>query len=636
MADAHTVYTEAIAQIALGSLDVIGLIGSADQLNALAQPDLSLALYQQWLAANPTHPLAYVAAFNAGSNLLHRHRPAEARPLLERASQIAPRLFSARQNLSMCMEQLGETDQAIAELQTVVEQLAEVNLAAINTKVGALKNLARIQRRLNPTAAAAALGQALEVAPYDDEIARHWIHSRQETCVWPVLQPIGVLQPSQLLRTMFPLAAAAFSGDAMLQLATAWRYTHSTVGAAPLCQTMGEWLAPRQARPKKIRIGYLSSDFCNHAIGYLISDIFAFHDRSRYEITVFNLSPPTHDNTQEKIRAQVDHWIELNTLSDTNAARHILERGIDILLDMNGHTNYQRPRLLAMKPAPVIANWLGYPGTMGSESHHYIIADELIIPATHEPFYSERVLRLPCYQPNGPLIDIPPAMKSRAELGLPDQGVVYCCFNGAIKITPSVFARWMTTLREVPGSVLWLRGAEPHTQTRLQAAAVTHGVAAERVVFLPFCSNTEYLSYHRHADIFLDTFPYGAHTTATLMGQSFASRVCGSLSHAAGLDDLICDTPAQYQERAIRLGQDAEWRNAVRQHLHAALPGCTLFDARKLTTHLEGLFETMWQAYATGQLPQAKMPDLDQLFSEAVRGADHGRDLSAFVTAYAP
>jgi predicted O-linked N-acetylglucosamine transferase (SPINDLY family) len=641
MADAHTVYTQATAQIALGALDVIHLIGAADQLNTLAQPDLALTLYQQWLAAHPTHPLAYVAAFNAGAHLLQRNRPADARPLLEQASQLSPRLFAARQNLSMCLEQMGETGQAIAELHTVVEQLAEVNLASIQTKVTVLKNLARIQRRSDPTAAAAALGQALEIAPYDDEIAQHWIHSRQETCVWPVLKPIGVLQPSQLLRTMFPLAAAAFSGDALLQLATAWRYTNKTVAAAPLCQTLGDWPVSAQARPEKIRIGYLSSDFCNHAIGYLISDIFAFHDRSRYDITVFNLSPPTHDATQEKIRAQVDHWVELNTVSDAEAARRILERGIHILLDMNGHTNYQRPRLLAMQPAPVMANWLGYPGTMGSQSHHYIIADEVIIPPTHERYYSEQVLRLPCYQPNGPLMAVPAAMKTRAELGLPEQAVVYCCFNGAIKITPSVFERWMTTLREVSGSVLWLRGAEAQTQARLQASAVAYGVAAERVVFLPFCSNTEYLSYHRHADIFLDTFPYGAHTTAsdalrmgvpivTLRGQSFASRVCASLSHAAGLDDLVCDTPAQYLERSIRLGQDAAWRSEVRQRLQAALPGCTLFDARKLTTHLEGLFETMWQAHTTGQLPQPQMPDLDQLFAEAVRGADHGRDLSAF------
>jgi predicted O-linked N-acetylglucosamine transferase (SPINDLY family) len=188
---------------------------------------------------------------------------------------------------------------------------------------------------------------------------------------------------------------------------------------------------------------------------------------------------------------------------------------------------------------------------------------------------------------------------------------------------------------------LWVRGPEQQTQERLQAAAQAHGVAPERLVFLPFCSNTEYLSYHQYADIFLDTFPYGAHTTAsdalrmgvpilTLAGQTFASRVCASLSHAAGLDALICDTPTQYQERAIRLGLDADWRNEIKQRLRAQLPGCTLFDTRKLATHLEALFETMWQAYAQGRLPQPQMPDLEQLYASALQGADHGRDLSAF------
>jgi predicted O-linked N-acetylglucosamine transferase (SPINDLY family) len=370
--------------------------------------------------------------------------------------------------------------------------------------------------------------------------------------------------------------------------------------------------------------------------------LFALHDRSRYEIWVFNISPPKNDLIQEKIRAQVEHWIDLDSVDDATAAQRILESGIDILLDMNGHTNFQRTRLLAMKPAPVIANWLGYPGTMGSLSHHYIIADEVIIPPAYEAFYSEAVLRLPCYQPNGPLLEKPAANKTRAELYLPEHAVVYCCFNGAVKITPSVFSRWMEILWAVPESVLWLRGTESQTQERLRSAAQSLGVAGERLVFLPFCSNTEYLGYHQYADVFLDTFPYGAHTTAsdalrmgvpiiTLMGPSFASRVCASLSRAAGLDELVCSTPDQYLERAIRMGHDAAWRGEVRQRLSAALPGSTLFDTAKLARHLEALFETMWQAHASGKLPQPRMPDLEQLFADAVRGADQGRDMSAFI-----
>jgi len=507
MPEINALYAASLSAIELGNLDVTSLLTACDQLSAAGLADHSLALCRQWLLANTAHPLAYVAAFNGGSHLLHQNRPADARVLLNLACQAAPGFLPARQNLAIALEQTGETGLAIAELQTVVTQLAGVNLSAIDTKVSALRSLARIQRRQDPEAAADALGAAIEIAPHDEELIQYWVHGRQETCVWPVLKNIGRMKPSQLVRSMFPLATAAFSGDAQLQLATAWRYTQRVVSAAPICQTLGDWPVATQTRPGKIRVGYLSSDFCNHAIGYLISDLFALHDHSRFEISVFNLSPPRADAIQEKIRAQVDHWIELDSVSDTAAAQRILERGVDILLDMNGHTNYQRPRMLTMKPAPVIANWLGYPGTMGSHCHHYIIADEFIIPPVFEGFYSERVLRLPCYQPNGPLIDIPPAMKTRAELGLPEQGVVYCCFNGALKITPTVFARWMTTLREVPGSVLWLRGAEPVTQSRLRAAADSYGVAPERLVFLPFCSNTEYLSYHRHADVFWTPFP---------------------------------------------------------------------------------------------------------------------------------
>jgi predicted O-linked N-acetylglucosamine transferase (SPINDLY family) len=252
---------------------------------------------------------------------------------------------------------------------------------------------------------------------------------------------------------------------------------------------------------------------------------------------------------------------------------------------------------------------------MGSDVHHYIIADDFIIPPGYEFFYSEGVLRLPCYQPNGKLFQVPPVAPSRAELGLPEGAFVFCCFNGSVKITEPMFSRWMRILAQVPNSVLWFRGsATDDFALRLRVEATARGISPDRLVFLSFRANTEYLACHAHADLFLDTFPYGAHTTAsdalrmgvpivTLAGLSFASRVCGSLSIAAGLPDLVCATPEEYEAKAVSLATNPSEMAAVRNKLAIARPNATLFDAPKLVQHLEQLFETMWQAYATDSLP---------------------------------
>jgi predicted O-linked N-acetylglucosamine transferase (SPINDLY family) len=435
---------------------------------------------------------------------------------------------------------------------------------------------------------------------------------------------VGVLSEIDVIKRLAPLSMAAYIDDPRLQLAGAKRYSLQMEKNPSPCRVIGAWPQPVAAkRPQKVRVGYLSSDFSNHAVGYLMSDVFENHDRSKFEITVFNIGPRNDDALQTKIIGQVDRWFDLTGLPDRTAAALIVREGCDILIDMNGHTNHQRTGVLALKPAPVIVNWLGYPGTMGSSYHHYILADDFIVTPDLEPFYSETVLRLPCYQPNGRLYEVQQSPELRADLGLPETGVVFCCFNGSVKITEPVFSRWMTILASVPGSVIWMRGksGDDHAR-RMQAEAVRRGIAPERLVFLSFRSNTEYLGCHRYADLFLDSFPYGAHTTAsdalrmgmpivTLAGHSFASRVCGSLSIAAGLPELVCESREQYVALAIALGNDPAKLAQVKARLKASLPTCVLFDARRLVTSLEELFEQMWGAYATGSLRQPCIDVID-------------------------
>jgi predicted O-linked N-acetylglucosamine transferase (SPINDLY family) len=274
-----------------------------------------------------------------------------------------------------------------------------------------------------------------------------------------------------------------------------------------------------------------------------------------------------------------------------------------------------------MRPAPVIANWLGFPGSVGTSFHNYIIADDFIIPPEFEIYYSEKIARLPCYQPNYRKRLVADHCPTRHEAGLPETAMVYCAFNGQHKITPYTWRRWMSILRAVEGSVLWLLESTEAINGQLRRLAENHGVAAERIIFAKRIGNADHLARYRLADLFLDTAPYGAHTTAsdamwmgvpiiTLVGRSFASRVCGSIMRSAGLPDLICSSGEDYVAMAIDLGLNRDKLIAYRQRLVSARDSSVLFDTPLLVRCLEQLFTTMWRDYVQGeQFP----PDLTNL-----------------------
>jgi predicted O-linked N-acetylglucosamine transferase (SPINDLY family) len=370
-------------------------------------------------------------------------------------------------------------------------------------------------------------------------------------------------------------------------------------------------------------VGYLSSDLRDHAIGSLMAGMFALHDRAAIEVFAYYCGVPQEDATKARIRDSVEHWRDIGSLDDDAAEALMLTDGIDILVDVNGHTRGARTRLLARRPAPVIVNWLGYPGSMGSPFHHYILADDVIIPPALERFYSERVLRLPCYQPNDRARPTGAAEpQTRAAEGLPDDATVFCSFNGTQKITPFVFARWMAILRGVPGSVLWLLKSCAEVEDRLRAEAAAAGIDPGRIVFAPIAPHRAHLARYALADLFLDTHPYGAHTTAsdslwmgvpvlTVPGRSFAARVCASLVTAAGLADFVCATPQDYVARAIALGQDRAALATARARLLAARDTSPLFDTPRLVRALEDLFRGMWDDFRAGRLPQPELTNLD-------------------------
>jgi predicted O-linked N-acetylglucosamine transferase (SPINDLY family) len=320
-------------------------------------------------------------------------------------------------------------------------------------------------------------------------------------------------------------------------------------------------------------------------------------------------------------------------LDDAAAAARIAADQIDILVDVNGHTRDARPGVFARRPVPVQVNWLGFPGSMGTPFHQYIIADETIIPAENEKFYSERVLRLPCYQPNDRK-RIVGRTPTRAEAGLPDGAFVYCCFNGIHKISRFTFDRWMDVLRRTEGSVLWLLSPQPETQLRLAAAAEARGVSGARLIFAPRLNNSDHLARYPLADLFLDTSPYGAHTTAsdalwmgvpvvTVLGRSFASRVCSSLVRAAGLPELVTRSNSEFVELSVKLCQERETLQGIQARLASGRDDCVLFDTPLLARSLENLYRQMAMEARAGHLP---VPDLTNLEAYLDAGVSFDHD----------
>ena len=321
-------FFQAIQQsIETGDLDVVGLINAASQLTAAGQGDLAVNLYKLWLTANPDNPVRYAVAFNCGSHLLSNGDLEGAKEFLGSAVAANPDFFPARLNLANAHERLGASDLAQAEWQQVIARLASVTQENVSLKIQALKNVARTLR--GTEAAENALRQAIELDPAQRELVQHWVSVRQARCVWPAVAPVGSLSAGDVRRMMAPLSMSMLVDDPLLQFATARADSIDAIRRGLNVRTMGHWPPPATPVREKLKIAYLSSDFCNHAVGYLAFDIFEFHDRHRFEVSVYNIGEKTDDAIQQKIRSQADRWVDIRGIGDTQAAAMIVGHGID-------------------------------------------------------------------------------------------------------------------------------------------------------------------------------------------------------------------------------------------------------------------------------------------------------------------
>ncbi|RAU22037.1 glycosyl transferase [Paramagnetospirillum kuznetsovii] len=614
---ASETFSSAINRAVGRDLSVLDLITAAEAIARSDGGQCAATLYEAWVRHNQDNPLLYAVLFNFGVVQMDSGDLAGAKDSFEKAIALNPDFLSAYVNLGRVHERLGVSGDAVACWSAMLDRLAPVTGTAISHKTTALNQIARVTETANQDETAEAmLRQSLDLDPSQREVVQHLLALRQRQCEWPVVEPWERVGRETLMTGMSPLSMAAYGDDPMLQLAAAWNYNRLDVG-----RPATEPATPKPTPGQRLRVGYLSSDLREHAVGHLTAELFEAHDKDKVELFAYYCGVAADDPLHHRIKGAFEHWRDISNVSDTDAARLMAEDGIQILVDLNGYTRDGRTKLVALRPAPVIVNWLGFPGSMGSPYHHYIIADDWIIPPESEIYYSETVLRLPCYQPNDRQRIVAPQRPTRAEAGLPETAMVYCCFNGLHKINRFTFARWLSILEQVPDSVLWLLSGAEGAQSRLRDLAAGRGLDPARLIFADKLANPYHLARYPLADLFLDTAPYGAHTTAsdalwmgvpvlTLSGRSFASRVCGSLARAAGLADLVCLDPADYVDRAVALGHDRAGLAQYRQRLDANRQTCTLFDTHGLARSLEELFAQMWRTAEAGHLP---LPDLTNL-----------------------
>jgi predicted O-linked N-acetylglucosamine transferase (SPINDLY family) len=362
----------------------------------------------------------------------------------------------------------------------------------------------------------------------------------------------------------------------------------------------------------RLRIGYLSNDFYEHATSYLLAHVLELHDRGRFEIFLYSYGPDDRSPMRRRIEAAAERFVEMREMSARAMAERIRADAIDILVDLKGYTFGSRPEVLAWRAAPVQASFLGYPGTLGTPVVDYLITDPIVTPPEAAADYDEKFAYLPdCYQPNDRKRPIGTPM-SRAECGLPERGFVFCCFNNTYKITPQMFDIWCRLLAQVEGSVLWLLDANLQAKDTLRAEARARGVDPARLIFAPTLPLAQHLARLANADLVLDTLPYNAHTTAsdalwagvpvvTCPGETFASRVAASLLHAAELSELVAASLEEYASIALRLAQEPSALAARRDKLRSRRSTCALFDSERYARNLEALYERMFERWRSGR-----------------------------------
>lgn len=596
-----------------GTMDAVDLLVTVNHLSDAGRKSAAKELYLSWIN-HTVSPFAYVAHFNLGALLAADGEYSRAEQMNRKALELNPDLIQARLNLGSNLEQLGRAEESLEQWRTALTHKSIGNPENHELHLHALNNLGRLlESGKKFPLAQEALEKSLVLDPDQPDVLLHLGHLRQKQCTWPLNIIRKANSKAQSAVGCSPLALLAASNDPELQLAAArWFVGHKF-------QADNDTLAPAGGyRHRKIRVGYLSSDFCLHAVSLLTAELFELHDRDDFEVYGFCWSREDASALRARVSQAMDHFLRIGAMNDREAAECIRSHEIDILVDLQGLTSGARPLILSHRPAPVQMTYLGFPGTTGLPWIDYVIADSYVIPEGTAQFFTEKPLYLPhCFQVSDSKRPVGP-MPRRLDNDLPENSVVFCSFNNNYKFTPELFAAWMRILKRTPESVLWLLADNEWAQENLLRTARKQGIKKERLIFAPRVSPAEYLARYQLADLFLDTFPFNGGTTAndalfmglpllTLSGRTFASRMAGSLLSNLGLPELIATNLKQYEEKAVRLGRKPAELAALRVRLRAAKESGLVFNTPRFVKEYESILKKLL-AEAAGPVEPAVDP----------------------------
>ena len=593
------------------------------QLGHLArlQSDTELAKerYQEVLRLKPTH---FMAVYSLGLVYLDTNEITEAVRWLREAVKIDPQNAKARFKLGLALQSAHELIESERQYLTALE--LNQNYLEAYTNLGSIYLQAdESQKAIN------CFENAIRIEPNYPAALCQLLRAKQSTCCWTGLTELcnhieqinensGLLgqgngpSPDYVIPPFVFLGLSTSTSHAQqYRCATNWyerqlaKHISAPVYASP------------QSHDDRLTIGYLSADFRNHPVAELIVEALESHCKEHFRVVCYSYGPNDKSTVRRRVEAGVEIFRDIQELSTLEAAKRIAYDGVAILVDLTGYTQYCRTEILALRPSPIQINYLGYPGTLGASFIDYVFVDEFIVPPTEQPYFSEKLFYLPgCYQANDGSREIAETQQSRKDHGLPEDGFVYCCFNNSYKITPAIFDIWMRLLQFNPRGVLWLLDCNAETKRNLRCEAETRGVSVERIVFAPRVPLPDHLARYRHADLFLDTFPYNAHTTAsdalwagcpllTHAGSTFASRVAGSILRSLGLDELITYSMVEYEHKAMQLTRDHDALRDVRARLADVARKSEVFDGKRFATKLESAYREIWQAHRHQRSPSS-------------------------------
>jgi len=545
----------------------------AAALGGACEDQAALASYQAGLAIAPEHAVAYK---NVGSLLRKMGKYSGAITAYEHAAKLDPRLADAHYNLATTCKLLSRFEEARAAFRRAIETAPD------------------------------ALTHRFEMNDLKRTICDWDGIDEEESHCLDLLRTTGRGGVPPFLLISMPSTRAD-------QLIGARRFAAYKEPSEEL-RFKSHRTPPDGSR--RIRIGYLSSDYITHATAMLLAEVLEHADRERFELFGYCYSQDDNSALRRRIIDAFDHFVVVKDMSDLEAAARIHDDGIDILVDLKGYTRDARTEILGFRPAPIQVNYLGYPGTMGADFVDYIIADAVIAPIEHQDDYSERIVQLPnCYQPNDRQRKISDEPMSRADFGLPDNAFVFCSFNNTYKLNAPVFDVWMRLLASVPRSVLWILATDEGCRANLRREAAARGIDPGRIVFAGKLPVDRHLARHRLADLFLDTLPCNAHTTAsdalwaglpvlTCLGETFSGRVAASLLTAMDLPELIAGSLDEYERTALALATDPHRLEPIRRKIAVGCETSPLFDTTRYTRNLERAYETMMDIMRNAEAPR--------------------------------